>query len=205
MLVTFIALILVFTFLGLAYYRLQKDANRIGGTISMAKAFWLTFALFNYLGLSLFLLIYMPSDTLGYFGLLVFVILILLRTVIQIIMMFGLLNWRPPYGIFSNILITIVLIVFLVMEVSVREFDSVQHFIIPLFIVKLMAMLLCDSYYAFVFYKIVGNATTGEQAVWFATDEDDRFEFINRLTYQLNILFIFVLAILSVLIIIAYG
>lgn len=205
MIITLLTLLLVFGFGGFIYYQLQQRANRLGGTISKAKAYWLTYALFNYFGLSLYLLISLAPESIGYKGLLIFIILILLRTLIQLIMMFGLLNWRPPYGIFSNLLISIVMISYLAQEIYGNEFIEIQHFILPLFIVKLTGILLCDSYYALAFYKIVGYETTGNKAVWFANDKEVRFDFINRLTFRMNIIFTLSTAFFLTMAISAYG
>jgi len=200
-----ILLLLLFAGLGIAYYRLQKKVGRIGGAISMAKAFWLAYALFNYLGLSLYLLIVLPQDMVGYLGLLTFTSLIYTRTIIQGIMMFRSKNWKPPYGIISNLLVALVLVTFLGLGFLDSENTFVSQHIIHIFIVKLTAILLCDSYYAFLFYRIVGDATIGEQAVWFAASEDTRFDFVNRLTFRLNFVFCLLTSIFLAMLIIFYG
>jgi hypothetical protein len=205
MLLILLVLVLLFTILGVAYYKRQQKANRIGGSISRAKVYWLAYALFNYLALPIFLLLALAPETPGYLGVLVFACLIYTRAVIQAVMMYGLLNWKPPYGIVSNLLIAVVMIFFLVSVFFSYELDGISHYILLLFLLKLTAILLCDSYYAFVFYRIVGQGTIGDQAVWFASSNDSRFDLINRMTYRFNIFFTIVTVIFLAMIIIAYG
>lgn len=200
-----LTLLLLFAVGGLTFYRVQSKENRLGGTISKAKAYWLTYVLFNYFGVSLYFLLSLSTDTIGYDGLLIFTLLILLRAVIQLFMMFGLRNWRPPYGFFSNILISVFMVCYLVWVFYGSGFMDLQHFIFPLFIAKLTLILLCDSYYALVFYRIVGDETKGDKAVWFANNQDVRFQFINRLTYRMNYIFSLLTAAFLTLTFIAYG
>lgn len=205
MILYLLAILLLFGFFGIAYYNRQQKANIIGGSISRAKAYWLAYALFNYLAFPVFLLLVLAPETPGYMGIIVFACLIYTRAVIQAVMMYALLNWKPPYGIVSNLLIAVVMIFFFVSSFFRYELDGLSQYILPLFLLKLTAILLCDSYYAYIFYRIVGEATTGERGVWFASAEDSRFDYINRLTYRLNIFFTIVTIIFLALIIIAYG
>ncbi len=205
MFIALLILLLTFAFLGIIYYRRQQNADKIGGPISQAKAFWLSYVLLNYFGLSVYVLMVLSPEMPGYRTVLVFTLLIYLRAIIQLLMMYGFLNWKPTYGIISNLLIAIVLLFFFGKEMSGSEFDGVQDYILPLFIINLMAILLCDSYYAREFHRIVGEETTGSKAVWFASGNEARFSTINRLTYRLNIFFVLLTANTFALILIAYG
>jgi len=205
MLTTLFFLILLFTILGVSYHRQQRGAGRIGGSISQAKAFWLAYVLFNYLGLTGLLVWFLSPDHPGYFGLLLFGSLFLIRGLIQPLMMFKWLNWKPPYGIFSNILMASTLLIFLAFELHEHRLEAPHQYVLPIFLVKLIALLLCDSYYAFVFFRIVGEGTTGEEAIWFAADEDARFESVNRLTFRLNIVFSIISLFFLTFTVIAYG
>lgn len=200
-----LTLLLIFSVGGLTFYRVQSRTNRLGGTISKAKAYWLTYVLFNYFGVSLYFLLSLSPESIGYNGLFIFTVLIILRTLIQLIMMFGLRNWRPPYGIFSNLLIAIFTISYIFWEIYGNEFVEIQDYILPLFLAKLTIILLCDSYYALAFYKIVGDETTGDQAIWFANNQDVRFQFINQLTYRLNFIFTLISIAFLTMTFIAYG
>ncbi len=205
MLIILLLLLLLFAFLGFIYYRRQQKADNIGGPISQAKAFWLAYVLFNYFGLSAYLLFYLPPEMPGYFTLLVFTVLITLRAIIQMVMMYGFLNWRPPYGIISNLLIAAVLLILLSIGIPEGSLENARDYILPLFITQLIALLLCDSYYARAFHRIIGGETTGKKALWFASGDDVRFGFINRLTYRFNIFFVLFTAGILALIIIVYG
>lgn len=205
MIIALLVLVALFAVSGFLIYKLQQKGNMVGGSISPAKSYWLSYALFNYLALSVLLLVYSPASLPFYFGLLVFVALIYLRSMVQMLMMYKFKNWRPPYGIFSNLLFAGVIIIFLITDYSSLNFSDWQLLVLPLFLIKITALLLCDTYYAFAFYRIVGDSTTGEQAIWFAASEDDRFTAINRLTFRLNILFSIFTLLLAVLILLVYG
>ena len=205
MFIMLLTLILIFGVGGLTFFRVQSRKNRIGGAISQAKALWLTYVLFNYFGVSLYFLQSLSKATIGYNGLLIFTVLIILRSLIQLIMMFGLRNWRPPYGIFSNLLVAIFMVSFLVWEFFSYEMIEIKDYVLLLFLAKLTIILLCDSYYALAFYKIVGDKTTGDQALWFANSQDVRFQFINKLTYRLNFIFSLLTAAFLIMTFIAYG
>ncbi len=65
-------------------------------------------------------------------------------------------------------------------------FDSA--FLIHEIYLGILAMaLLADTYFACQFHKIVGQATKGDKAIWYASAEDVRFRNINRITFFSNI------------------
>ncbi len=200
-----LALTGIFILKGYYVYKLQQKGNQIGGAISRAKSFWLSYVLFNYLALSIVLLIYTPADFPFYYGLLVFVILIYFRSIVQMLMMYKFKNWKPLYGIGSNLFFFLVTLFFLIHDFTSLIFSDWQLLILPLFLVKICMLLLCDSYYAYVFHKAVGNATTGDQAIWFAGSHDARFNAVNSLTFQLNIVFSVVTLLIIVITIAVYG
>ncbi|MBK8391199.1 MAG: hypothetical protein IPL23_18730 [Saprospiraceae bacterium] len=49
-------------------------------------------------------------------------------------------------------------------------------------------MLILDTYYAWKFSKLVGNGTTGPNAIWYASAENSLFKKINQTTTFFNVL-----------------
>ncbi|MBK8634658.1 MAG: hypothetical protein IPN72_14265 [Saprospiraceae bacterium] len=57
-----------------------------------------------------------------------------------------------------------------------------------LYLLMVLFMLILDTYYAWKFSKIVGNETTGPNAIWYASAENSAFKKINQTTTFFNVL-----------------
>jgi hypothetical protein len=187
-------LIILFILIGLlagmtyAYYRHQNDTQSIGGKISPAKSYWLGFVLFHYFIYPIYYYFWVQDETLEI--LLVFIAgWFYLRMFFQGIMMFGSHNWTPKVGIAHN-LITAFLLMICQTGITIYYFGHITTTIVLVssYILTLIAISLTDTLYAHRFNKIVGDATQGKEAVWFASNVR-QFEPLNKLTTQNNYLF----------------
>ncbi len=77
----------------------------------------------------------------------------------------------------------------LVNTVEERNPDSIGEGGYFLYFMGLILTLMTDTYYAKTFFQIVGKRTMGADAIWYASDEDQKFRRINRITARLNIFF----------------
>ena len=101
-------------------------------------------------------------------------------------------KWRPPMGIAMNIVSFLVIISMLFHFMSGNIFEWIAWDRVAfLYTVLILCILATDSVYAWMFYKIVGLRTMGENGIWFASDDDPAFRKINWITSRLNIFFIF--------------
>ncbi|HQW71579.1 MAG: hypothetical protein IPO45_09990 [Saprospiraceae bacterium] len=205
MLVTLILCILLFIGLGFNFYNKQRRNKSIGGAISKAKTIWLFFALFQYYFFSVFVLLLC-------FGTLLTPVLVaacgffLLRFILQFVIMYFFKKWRPPMGIAMNIVSFLVIISMLFHFMSGNIFEWIAWDRVAfLYTVLILCILATDSVYAWMFYKIVGLRTMGENGIWFASDDDPAFRKINWITSRLNIFFFIFFGLILYLIFTNYG
>lgn len=183
--------------LGLLFYVKQNQQHKLGGPISEAKTAWLFFALYIYFILPVIMYFLLGNkltidikNTLA-----TFIILIYSRSVIQPILMYGLKIWTPPIGISYNIFCFLFLTAKIVLiAISTYPFvSSIYDSQILGLLCIVQATLLTDSFYAWAFYKIVGMATQGEKAIWYASKENPAFRQINAVTFNFNVMFFLIL------------
>lgn len=195
-----IIMILIYSFIGYRYYVYQNSTQTIGGPISKAKITWLTYTTFFYFIGSVF--VYLTSDIcLFHLQLFIFILLIYFRALAQMLLMFLFKKWIPPMGMVYNILCFCVVWG----TAFYKGFSGliVNAYTSPtlMYIIILSLALLTDTYYAYLFYKIVSSATTGSNAIWYASESDKKFARINKITSNLNRLYLFLL----LLFILSYG
>jgi len=177
---------------GFTFYAIQNKASRLGGGISKPKAVWLFLALYLYFILPV--ICYAAFDSIlspGIKnGLALLTGLLYLRAFMQPVLMYRLKIWTPIMGIAYNLLCSF----FLIYRFFKIDFQPLAENAYDVQIVFLLAIslgaLLTDSFYAWSFYKIVGNDTQGDKAIWYASDDNPAFDQINRITFWMNILFI---------------
>jgi hypothetical protein len=186
MIILFILISLNFLFF-YSYYKRQNSQNTIGGAISKAKILWLAYAVFNYFIFSLWLYFQIPHDHAFQGILTAAIILFYCRFVVQAILMFIIKKWQPPMGMAYNILCISVLSVFLVKILSKN--GNYTEGVYLLYFVGIILTLITDTYYAKTFFQIVGKRTMGAEAIWYASDEDDKFRRINHITARFNVFF----------------
>jgi hypothetical protein len=192
-----LALVLVVGAIGRAFYARQNRAEVLGGRISRAKAVWLTFAVLYWLGVCP-LLAFEPSlpwrwrVVLGVFGAQFW-----LRGVAEMWMLYVTKSWRPPYGIAHDVF-SIALVIGTTLWFGPLTTDAPN--LVGLGVTALLlASLIVETYYAWVFFGLVEGKTTGDDGVWFADQHDPRFVRVNRLTATVNVpLFVGLAALLGV-------
>jgi hypothetical protein len=156
------------------FARRQNRKPKLGGAISRPKQLWLAYAIFAWFFLSP-ILAFEPSFTPAFRTVVAsFSILMWVRGAAELVMMYGTKNWKPPYGM-THDAVCIALLIGL-------------PFLYPLdplgasYVAALVVSLCFELYYAFAFFRAVEGKTTGEEGVWFASDDDPRFRRINRVT-----------------------
>ena len=161
----------------------QNKGDKMGGSISPAKSFWLFYCIYTWFLLLPFILykelVPEPLYTLwlGFVGWMIF------RGAAEMFMMFITKNWTPPLGIAHNISC----IAWLVLgSIYYRTTLSTLELPFIIFHISLIIGLFMETYYAIVFYKIVGSKTKGDKAVWYANKEDPIFKRVVKITALFN-------------------
>ncbi len=166
------------------HYLHQADERRVGGAISLPKQLWLSFCLFAWFILPLFLATdrrigRAPRIVLGAFAACMWA-----RAVAQVIVMYILNDWRVAYGV-SHDAVSIVLLGGLSVayrrRLSSSESTPLGRWTLALLGVIVLTLIL-EIGYAVSFHQAVQGRTHGEDAVWFAPAGDPRFARINLLT-----------------------
>lgn len=170
------------------FYRWQNRPQRLGGRISPAKLAWLVYAVFVWFllcpvialstGVGQPLRVVLGSFTVCMWG----------RGVVELYLLYVTKTWRPPFGIVHDLLCML-----LVTDLSwaygtelaalTQPFDSWVLGLLGCVVVSLGL----EAWYASVFYRAVAGQTTGEHGVWFATKDEVRFIWINRVTAVCNV------------------
>lgn len=198
MLLILFILILVLAGVTYVYHWHQNASDSMGGKIAPAKSYWLAFVLFHYFIYPLFFYYWIDNQSLE--GLLLYIaVWFYLRMLVQGIMMFARRNWTPRIGIAHN-LITAFLLMVCQIGVLVYYFDQASTAVVLVsgYILILIAITLTDTLYAHRFSKIVGDATRGKKAIWYASDAKE-FETINKLTVRNNYIFTLVSVVLIII------
>ncbi|MCO5168215.1 MAG: hypothetical protein M9894_17885 [Planctomycetes bacterium] len=173
---------------GALYHRRQnRPGARLGGAISRAKAVWLAYAVFLWFFLAPILAL---SDAvapparalLGAFAAFMW-----LRGVLELVLLFWTRSWTPPMGIAHDLACLVLLAgggLWLREDLAAldRSFDRWTLALLAAVAVS----LVCEVIYALTFHRLVGGRTKGDEAVWFAPEDDPTFRAINRLTAALN-------------------
>jgi hypothetical protein len=181
----------------------QKEVKpRIGGPISPHKSFWLFFAVLNWFFLPLILAQqhgFSENFKLTIYG---FSFLMWFRGIAECIMLYVTLNWRPLYGMIHNM----TCLSFLVFMGALMIFDpgqtgsSQKPFFENCYLVFLCLMLMVETYYAWSFSKLVGLKTQGNDAIWFATEQEAKFAAILKTTRIWNRVFSGIWIFLSIMV-----
>jgi hypothetical protein len=194
--------IIAFVVMAWSYYHRQNRPKVTGGPISRPKVLWLFFALFLYYFLGPW--IFISTEESQYTSALKTILSIIgLRAVIQPILMYITKNWTPYFGIGFNIVgaVAIILMVFYCFDGGGLYHNS--GYIHLFYLIIVVMTLFTDSYYAYRFHSIIGDKTKGNEAIWFASEDDPIFYTINRLTYVMNYLFFSLLFLLLLQIVVS--
>lgn len=186
--------LLAFFIIGFLFYQKQNKNSTLGGSISVAKAFWLFFAIHTWLFL-IPILIFSVDLPFGYKVVWsIFSGWFWLRSILEMIMMYKTKNWSPIYGISHDI--SCLLILFLGTFYYYVDFIHSNPFLLLFHLVLILSLLL-ETYYAYEFFKIVGEGTKGEKAIWFADSENLRFKRVVHITHIFN--YVMIMGILSII------
>ena len=177
---------------GVRFHAKQKR-GALGGRISRAKAYWLPFAIY-------FWFVVCPAvgfDAVVHEGaaraLMAFGVFMWVRGAAEMVMLYVTKNWRPPMGITHDALCVV-----LILGLSVRGLDQIAAaglssineldvWAYGLCAVALVSLAV-EMHHAHSFFVAARGATTGDDGIWFADDEEERFRKINRTTFVWNII-----------------
>jgi hypothetical protein len=175
-------------------FRRHQQRGGNGGALSRPKQVWLGVAVYFW-----FLLVpivaldpQVPTAHRIVFG--VFFVAMGLRGPVELVMLYITKNWRPPYGIVHS--------AFCALVVGAASFGFAPALLEPLasplslgaactaLIAVLGLSLVVEVWHAAAFFKVVGDRTVGDDAVWFAPADDAAFAAIVRRTAVLNLFFV---------------
>lgn len=175
---------------GVRFHKRQK-CGALGGRISRAKAYWLPFAIW-------FWFVVCPAvgfDAVVHEGarraLLGFGVFMWLRGAAEMVMLYVTKNWRPPIGITHDALCALLVLVLAAPGLAelasgtdtVRELDVWAYGLCGVVLVSLAV----EMHHAYSFFVAARGLTTGDDGIWFADDEQERFRKINRTTLVWNV------------------
>ncbi|MFT3711123.1 MAG: hypothetical protein QM817_26135 [Archangium sp.] len=167
------------------FFRKRQNAKGTrGGKISNPKLLWLFFAIWFWF-CECSVLAFEPSLP-SNFRIIVGVhaLSMWLRGAAEMVMLHGTKSWRPPYGI-AHDLFCIVTVLALAAWLGVSETGSWGAWAWAL-ISALIFSLVVEVLYAWLFFDAVKGKTTGDDGIWFASEDEERFRRINRITAACN-------------------
>lgn len=193
--------VLVAIVLGLRFRAKQNAGHGArGGKISNPKVLWLFFAIWFWF-VECAVLAFEPSLPEAY-RLIVgaHALSMWLRGGIELFMLHVTKNWRPPIGIGHDALCIATILGLAVWSGSELSTFGAWSWWAPALVVMLLFSLAVELLYAALFFKAVEGKTTGDDGIWFADPESERFKRINRITFACNTpLVVFQLALLGAL------
>ena len=186
--VLILALLGLSVLLGFLFWHRQNVQKARGGRISPPKVAWLFYAVF--LWFLLCPLVAVDSAlhpglrlVLGSFGACMWV-----RGLAELYMLYVSHNWKPPYGIGHD-----VLCIFLILgglsahpELFTGSLSRLDLWGLSL-VALVLVSLFVEVVYATLFFQAVEGHTIGEDGIWFADEEQARFQRINRITFACNV------------------
>lgn len=165
----------------------QNRAGTRGGRISRPKLVWLFFAIWFWL-FECAALAFEPALPWGYrvlFG--VHAASMWLRGVAELFLLHVTKTWRPPMGIGHDVFCVATVLALLVACWEGLGPTEPFGLFAPSLVVMLLFSLVVEILYATLFFRAVEGKTTGDDGVWFASEEEARFRRINRLTFAFNV------------------
>jgi hypothetical protein len=182
------ALLATCALLGVLFQRRQNRKGTRGGRISPPKVAWLFFAIYFWFFVCPLVALdaaVSPAArwTLGLFGLSMWV-----RGGAEMYLLYVTRSWRPPYGIGHDVLCIILVLGALAWHHPhwAGPLPGSERWALALIALVLVSLVI-EIAYAALFFHAVEGATTGEEGIWFADEEQARFRRINRLTFAFNV------------------
>jgi hypothetical protein len=181
------------------FYTRQRSGEQIGGSIAPAKALWLFYAMYVWFILTPIIAFEPKLSSAISTCLLSFAGFMWVRAFVELFMMYVSKNWKPPYGIAHNITSFVLLAG---LSFTTGAWSSAQtpldHWALGLITVLLLCMVL-ETIYATVFHKVIGDHTTGDDAVWFAPANSPHYQRIVSMTKWCNLpLYLFLIVFVGV-------
>lgn len=186
---TLVVMAVLLAIFGVRFKGRQKP-GAIGGPISGAKAFWLSFAMYFWFVVCAVLAIddALPASLRAVYG--AVALSMWIRGAAEMLMLYVTHNWRPPYGIGHDVFTIVLALV--VAAVTIAPAGSAAWSPLAhgagVIVVVLIASLVLEIVHAWTFFLVVGRRTMGDAGIWFADDEDPRFAAINHRTKIGNVL-----------------
>lgn len=165
------------------FYR-QQNQGKIGGSISLPKAYWLGLVVYCWYILGTLFVCLEPALAF-HNALLAASISVWLRGPIELAMLFHYKNWLPKYGITHNAATLVLILLGAIWGRSAHQPVSLLDWAALTMWILNMSM---ELYHAIAFSKIVGDSTQGDQAIWFANAHAPEFQRINRITKRNNLI-----------------
>ncbi|MCY1030252.1 hypothetical protein OV207_02200 [Corallococcus sp. BB11-1] len=172
-----------------AFFRHRQNARGArGGRISGPKLAWLLYAVFLWFLVCPLVAMdpAVPGEARIVLG--AFAVSMWLRGAAELYMLYVSRNWRPPYGVGHDLGCIALVGAGLVYtgEKWAGALDGRDVWALAL-VGLVLVSLVVEVAYAALFHQAVEGRTTGEDGVWFADAEQERFRRINRLTLALNV------------------
>lgn len=179
--------VLVAIVMGLRFRAKQNAGHGArGGKISNPKVLWLFFAIWFWF-VECAVLAFEPSLPSSY-RLIVgaHALSMWLRGAAEMFMLHVTKNWRPPIGIGHDAICIATIIGIAVWSGSELTTVGAWSWWAPALVLMLVFSLVVELLYAALFFKAVEGKTTGDDGIWFADAESERFKRINRITFACN-------------------
>lgn len=164
----------------------KQQRGAVGGPISRAKVVWLCLALFLWMVLAPALAFDAASPPALRVVLLPFAIAMWLRAVVETYMLYVTKNWRPPLGIGHDVLCLALLIGGALLQGDALAAGTPAVPWPSAVLLVLVASLIVEVAYAWAFHRAVQGRTTGDDGIWFADEEQERFRAIVAWTARCN-------------------
>lgn len=175
-------------------FRRHQQRGGNGGAMSRPKQVWLGVAVYFWFLLVPLLVLDSHVPTAHRLVLGAFFFAMGVRGPVELVMLYVTKNWRPPYGIVHS--------AFCALVVAAASLGFAPALLAPLaeplslgaactaLIGVLFLSLVVEVWHAVAFFTIVGERTTGDDAIWFASSENPAFAVIVRRTAALNMFFV---------------
>lgn len=158
-----------------------------GGRISTPKTIWLFFAIWFWF-VECPVLFFEPALPWPYRVLVgLHAASMWTRGAIELVMLHVTKNWRPPLGIAHDAFC--IALLFAVMAWAGRALleTGAWGWWAPALVLMLLVSLVVELVYAALFFHAVEGRTTGDDGIWFADPDSERFRRINRITTACNV------------------
>lgn len=172
--------------MGLRFRAKQNAGHAKGGRISNPKVLWLFFAIWFWF-VECAVLCFEPALPWSYRLMLgAHAVSMWLRGAIELFMLHVTKNWRPPIGITHDAICIAVIVAIAIVEGPAVRAVGAWGLWAPALVVMLVFSLAVELLYAALFFQAVEGKTTGDDGIWFADPESERFKRINRITFACN-------------------